>query len=933
MLTLTNVTSNFAGGVSIKAGTVSVSSALDGGAPGQLGMSTAPIPLGDTATTGTLQYTGNTVTTTRAFTLAAGGGALEVTTAGQQLTIGGTVTNGSAPLSLLGSGNGVLNLALPGPGNVTKTGTGTWTLAGVNAPSGASVGTTYDLQAGGLAGVSNGTINPFGGAAISVEAGTLGLSTTAPATFDNAVSIAQNATINAFQSPAGGALAGQTVTLGGTNNVTIAAGATATLTTADNYTLNFAGNLTGAGAVAANGTVNLNGSANNYSGSTTVNGGAFAVNGALNTSGAITVNNAATFTANGAVSAAAITVNNTSTFTAAQPTTATGAILVNGGTFTANAPVNAASVTISAGAYNGNAALTNPGGLTLSGGTAVITAPGGLGTGPLTVTGGTLQVAPGASNAVNFGGAMNVDGLLQASSGTLNLGNTVITTTKPHNTPAAVDQLAEVFFTPANAGVADFLSGANGDPLITFENNNNFLTRAPGATGLLQNTPLTFAGAALQGRANGLFGTGVTDNEGAAWFGQITVGGTNLPAGQISFSTNSDDGSSLYIDSNQDGIFQANERVVANLGTHGATAVTSTVTLNAGTYNIAIGYYNGGGSAQMDARFAPGTNVAIASEVFINPGDPTQAGVFSSLPVLGSQIEIDSGATVNAGGFTVANVVFGAGASGSTLALADQAAPAASVADAITLQGSATQATVNFGANQTVTVAALNLGTGGVLTKSGNGTLAVIGAGTGTGTVTIAGGALLVSGSISGTVTISGGTLGGTGTVPGVTLVSGKIAPGIAGPGILNTADLTLNGGVLAIEINGPTPGTGAGNYDQINVTGGVTFNAPIALSLDFSGYDPQDNVDSFVIVNDDQADPITFNGTTSRLFFNGAELDEGTIFMATSGSNSQFFQVSYVGSSGNDIVLNAIPEPGTLAGLLSGLGMLAGLQRFRRRR
>ncbi len=588
---------------------------------------------------------------------------------------------------------------------------------------------------------------------------------------------------------------------------------------------------------------------------------------------------------------------------------------------------------ITAGLYNGNAALTNPGGLSLSGGLAVITAPGGLGTGPLSVTGGTLQVAPGAGNAVNFNGSMNVDALLQAASGTLNLGNTVITTNKPHTTPGAAGQLSEVYFTPANAGVADFLSGANGDPLITFENNNNFLTRAPGATGVLQNTPLTFTGTNIQSRANGLFGTGVTDNEGAAWFGQMTVGGVNLPAGPISFSTNTDDGSTLYVDENQNGHFEANERVVSNFGSHGVVAVTSTITLAAGTYNIAIGWYNGNGGLQTDAKFAPGNNVAFADEAFINPGDPTQAGIFSSPPTFGSRIELDPGTTVTVGGFTIADVVFTAGASGSTLTLPDQATPVASTADSISLLGAAVQGTVNFGANDTVTVAALNLGTGGTLTKSGNGTLAVTGTGTGTGTVTIAGGALLVSGSISGTVTVSGGTLGGTGTVPGVTLVSGKIAPGIAGPGVLNTADLTLNGGVLAIEINGPTPGTGAGNYDQINVTGGVTFNAPIALTLDFSGYDPQDHVDSFVIVNNDQSDPITFNGGGSRLFYGGTELNEGTTFLATSGSNTQFFQVSYVGSSGNDIVLNAIPEPGSLCcGLLSGLGMLAGLQRFRRR-
>ena len=929
-LTLTNNNSTFAGGVAIQAGTLSVSGGLDGGAPGQLGTSTDPIPLGGGATSGTLQYTGNSVATSRSFTLNPGGGAIEVTTSLQQLTINGTISNGSAPLTLTGSGNGLLTTTLTGSGNLTKTGAGTWTLAGTGSPSGASVITAYDIQAGTLTVTSDGVNSNLGSAAVTLEGGTLGLSSTAAAVFDNAVTFNQSATISAFASTPGGGAVNQSVTVGGTNNVSIATGAVATLTTANGYSLTFAGNVSGGGSVVANGAVNLNGSNNNYAGPTTVNGGTFTVSGALNSAGAITVNNNGTFLANGPVNASAVTLNNTATFNASQPVTITGAVLVNGGTFTTSGALSTSGLTIAGGTYNGNAALTSPGGITVTGGAAIVTVDGGLSNGPISVTGGQLKVDPGVGSTVTYAGpSLANDGLLRAASGTLDLGNLVITTTTPHNATPIPGQLAEAFFTPANAGVADYNSAANGDPLITFDNNNNFLTRKPGATGALTATNLNFTGNAVQGRASGLFGNAATDEEGAVWYGQITVGGPNLPAGPVTFSTNTDDGSTLYVDLNQDGVYEANERVVNNSGSHGVVNVNNTVSLLAGTYNIAIGWYNGTGGLQTDAKFAAGSNIAFASQTFINPGDPGQAGIFSSPATPGSQIQIDGGAQLNAGGFTAADVNFTAGAGVGTLSLASHPTQVVSAADSINMVGSSPgQGEIALGANNTVNVAAINLGINGTLTKSGNGSLVVTGTGTGTGTVAVTGGSLVVSGSLSGAVNVNGGTLAGTGKVGALTLTSGSLAPGIGGPGTLSTSDLTLSGGTLAIEIGG----SGPGNYDQLKTVGAVTFGGPVTLTLDFSTYDPVDNTDSFTIVDNDQSDAVGFGDSSSGLYFNGAQLTEGMRFTAVSGAFSQQFQVSYAGGDGNDIVISAIPEPCSLANVLSGLGVLVGLRRFRRR-
>ena len=80
---------------------------------------------------GTLAYTGNTATYTRGFTLAAGGGEVDVTIAGQTLTVAtGAITSASnGSLTLGGGGSTTITSALSlGTGGVTKTGSGTLNL-------------------------------------------------------------------------------------------------------------------------------------------------------------------------------------------------------------------------------------------------------------------------------------------------------------------------------------------------------------------------------------------------------------------------------------------------------------------------------------------------------------------------------------------------------------------------------------------------------------------------------------------------------------------------------------------------------------------------------------------------------------------------------------------------------------------------------------
>jgi hypothetical protein len=190
-----------------------------------------------------------------------------------------------------------------------------------------------------------------------------------------------------------------------------------------------------------------------------------------------------------------------------------------------------------------------------------------------------------------------------------------------------------------------------------------------------------------------------------------------------------------------------------------------------------------------------------------------------------------------------------------------------------------------------------------------------------------------VNGSISGPIVIGGGVLGGTGVLGAVSISAGTIAPG-GSAGILNTGNLALDGGSLAIEIAGPFAGGGIGFHDQVNVTGTVSLGGPVALTLDFSGYDPLDSVDSFILINNDEVDAISLAGGNARFSFGGTPLDEGAIFTATSGAFMQTFSITYVGGTfDNDVVIHAlptIPEPGAMVAILGGMGVLA-MRRTRR--
>lgn len=217
----------------------------------------------------------------------------------------------------------------------------------------------------------------------------------------------------------------------------------------------------------------------------------------------------------------------------------------------------------------------------------------------------------------------------------------------------------------------------------------------------------------------------------------------------------------------------------------------------------------------------------------------------------------------------------------------------------------------------------------GAFSKVGGGVLTLAGANTYTGATNVSAGTLAVNGSLanSSLTVASGATLMGSGTIAGLTTIAGLHRPGNS-PGVETFTNLTYNSGAsVQWELWGNTATNSPLAYDQIAVNGDLTFAGGTTLDLVFTGSAGPSSFSSVA-----WADP--FWGTKQEWLLydvaNGTTGFASNLTLATTNwqdSTGAFFQAVRPDSTfsleqrGSDvyIVYAAVPEPTAIA--LAGIG------------
>jgi fibronectin-binding autotransporter adhesin len=650
----------YTGATSINQGILSINSIADSGTSSAIGAGTI-INFGSAAQTGTLFYSGAAASTNRTLNLAStttggaiidasGTGALiftdsvtNVATSGTKLlTLNGTATNNDFQGIISDGGNG-------GVVAVTKGDTGTWLLSGLNTFTGAlsvvrstlsinsiadsgtasaiGAGSTINLGNGAQGGtlIYTGTSASTNRAIVLASASTGGGTLTNNGTgaliftgsFSNAGTAAKTFTLsgtsaaaNEFQAAltdsTGGALS---VVKTGTGSWTLSGTSTFTGALSVNQgtlTLNSIADSGVSSAAGAGGTINL-GSGTNVAGTLIYTGTGASTNRAINlaatTTGAATINSSGT----GALIFTGVISNagtGTKTLTLGGTNTAANAIqtaLTDGSGTLALAKSDTSN-------WNLSATNTYSGGTTLNAGTLILGSASAIGTGTLTITGGTLDSTISAlitNNAVSLNGS-----LIFGGTSSLTLGTGVVTIGNANRditlNGSSTLTMGEVQWNSTNVSRMFTVNQGTGSGaalvLGGFQLNINADTTAKNRT-ITGTGNVTISGAVANGNAfaNGLIYSGS---------GTLTLSAANTYTGVTTVN-----GGTLKLTGS------------------GSIATSSSLTINAGTFDI------GGTAATVGGAITLGSATTTVAGQTANILSSTSGGSFT----LGGNVTYNAG--------------------------------------------------------------------------------------------------------------------------------------------------------------------------------------------------------------------------------------------------------------------------------------------------
>jgi len=652
--------------------------------------------------------------------------------------------------------------------------------------------------------------------------------------------------------------------------------------------------------------------------------------------------------------------------------TFTGTTLISGGTLTIGTPLALQSSTVNLGGGTlsfGSQTTATFGGLTGSGnlslGTVALTLGGNNTTntysGSLTGSSSVSVLGTGAQTWSNYNGT----GSLTVGVATVGGGSnpTLTISGGTYGAAGATLTIAQAggMVLDINGGTATFgtvnIATLGGESYAEMEitgGSTNFTTVNFGSTGntageLLINNPgagTEALGNVILNRDNGGAGTGLIIESGTVTATSVTLA-ENAHSADLAIS-----GGSLTIGTSAStGAFK-----VGTTGNPNNLTVTGGSLTYLGTDGLLM---SPGASTTSAASFTGATTDVTLTGVTLNSGN--SAGASSTLTVgSGATLYLGSVGLVENPGTTVTSsfgtVTIGAFASWSSTALISltgtttfQAADASSVAHNITLNGALT-GTGGLKATGGGVLALTALSSyGGTTTVNSGGTLIVSGTLSGTSSVANNGN-LEVDGAVNGAATVAlttGAILSGTGSVGTITTAGGTVAPGLSSVSPVAAGTLTASGSVTLDPTSTFSIRLGVqseADSDALAVGGTITLDdASLLVNVGPTVNDPllADIGDLYVIINGgaggtggsglggitDVFGNVDASGAIPTLTENGYVFDVLYGVTPTGGNNYT--------TGGNDVALQlvAVPEPGTWASLLGGLGTLIVWQRSRRRR